>query len=343
MFEKLIKNKVYAYIFSFGVVFVFSVLALLLPATILPKSGVLLILQLAVVLVSVTSSRSATALAGILCALIYNYFFTYPLYSLHMFELEDIMNSIIFISVAILTSEFSIRYRKKSEALEQAEIRSNVLLSVSHDLRTPLASIIGSLSTFQEYKHKISEQEQHTLINSAIDESHRLHNYVENLLQLTRLKNNAFNWVFVRQSLWPVIKRLESRFSDQRLSIRKSAPLHAVNIQDALIEQAIYNIVDNALKYSPKEQQVVVEVESDQQFTRVQIKDKGPGIPPEKRLKIFDAFYSGRIGDAGEGGSGIGLSVAKGIVEAHGGRIAVVDGEIGCTIELLLPIGEENV
>ncbi|WP_342807744.1 ATP-binding protein [Alteromonas sp. M12] len=342
MFEKLIKNKMFAYAFSLGIVCIFSILALLLPAAILPKSGVLLLLQLAVVLVSVTSSRSATAIAGILCALIYNYFFTSPLYSLHMFELEDIMNSIIFISVAVLTSEFSIRYRKKSEALKQAEIRSNILLSVSHDLRTPLASIIGSLSTFQEYQHKISQQEQNTLINSAIDESHRLHNYVENLLQLTRLKNNAFNWIFVRQSIWPVIKRLEQRFSDKRLLISKKNELKMVDIQDALIEQAVYNVVDNALKYSPKAQNVEIEVNSVQQFTRILVKDKGQGIEPEQRFKIFDAFYSSRIGDAGKGGSGIGLSVSKGIMEAHGGHIAVVDCEQGCTIELLLPNGDDN-
>ena len=341
--ENLLSTKVHVYLFSLCTVLFFSILALRLPVTILPKSGVLIILQLAVVVVSISSNRGATACAGILCALIYNYFFTYPLYSLHMSEAEDIINSVIFISVALLTSEFAVRYRNKNEALKQAEIRSNILLSVSHDLRTPLATIIGALSTFKEYKARITPQEQNKLIDSAIDESHRLHNYVENLLQLTRMKNNAFDWCFVSQPIWPVIKRVETRFASSRLITHKQNPLQAVNIQDSLIEQALYNVIDNALKYSEKDQLVRVEVKSDKQFTHIYIIDSGPGIAKAKREKIFDLFYSSRLGDAGEGGSGIGLTVAKGIIEAHGGAISVIDSDQGCTIEILLPCGDKHV
>jgi K+-sensing histidine kinase KdpD len=341
--ENLLSTKVHVYLFSLCTVLFFSILALRLPVTILPKSGVLIILQLAVVVVSISSNRGATAFAGILCALIYNYLFTYPQYSLHMSEAEDIINSVIFITVALLTSEFAVRYRNKNEALKQAEIRSNILLSVSHDLRTPLATIIGALSTFKEYKEKINLEEQNKLINSAIDESHRLHSYIENLLQLTHMKNNAFDWCFVSQSIWPVIKRVEARFANSRVITHKQNTLQSVNIQDSLIEQALYNIIDNALKYSEKDQVVKVEAKSDKQFTGIYIIDNGPGIAKNKRQKIFDLFYSSRIGDAGEGGSGIGLTVAKGIVEAHGGAIAVIDSDKGCTIEILLPCGDKHV
>lgn len=254
-----------------------------------------------------------------------------------MINAEDIINSVVFIIVAILMSELSIRYRNKSEALKQAEMRSNILLSVSHDLRTPLAGIIGSLSTFKEYKNQIKEQDQQLLMNSALDESHRLHDYVENLLQLTRLKSKGCNGVFVHQSIWPVIKKVAARFADKRLITRKINSLKQLNIQESLIEQAIYNIVDNALKYSPKENEVIVEVESDAQWLYVRIKDSGLGIPKENRQQIFDLFYSSRIGDTGKGGGGIGLTVVKGIVDAHKGKVAAIDCQQGCTIELALP------
>ena len=335
--SRVMENKKYVYFFSIATVAFFSVLAYLLSLIILPKSGVLLLLQLAVVVVSLFSNKTITTLAGVCCALIFNYFFTKPLYSFHMINAEDIINSIVFIIVAILMSELSIRYRDKSEALKQAEIRSNILLSVSHDLRTPLAGIIGSLSTFKEYKAQIKEQDQQLLINSALDESHRLHDYVENLLQLTRLKSKQCNGLFVYQSIWPVIKKIEARFSDKRLIILKINSLKQLNIQESLIEQAIYNIVDNALKYSPKEKQVIVEVESDEQWLYVRIKDSGLGVSKKNRLQIFDLFYSSRIGDSGKGGGGIGLTVVKGIVDAHKGKVAVIDCQQGCTIELALP------
>lgn len=342
MLSKVLNKKRYSYAFAISIVLLFSLLAYVLSLIILPKTGILLILQLAVVVVSVSSSRIVTTFSGVMCALVFNYFFTNPLYSFHMNNAEDIINTVIFIVVATLTSEFSIRYRKKSEALEQAEIRSNILLSVSHDLRTPLANIIGSLSTFKEYKDKINSEERERLIDGAIDESHRLHNYVENILQLTRLKNNTFNCFFVTQSIWPVIKKVDARFLNSRLIISKTDNLKDVTIQESLLEQAIYNIVDNALKYSPHNTKVMLEVDSDTEFTRIRISDNGPGIAKEKLQQIFELFYSSRIGDSGEGGSGIGLTVSKGIVEAHKGFIEAKASDKGCIIEIKLPIGEAN-
>ncbi|HDY86424.1 hypothetical protein LCGC14_0505210 [marine sediment metagenome] len=340
--DNVTKNKLYLYVFAILTVTFFAVVAYLLSLIILPKSGVLLLLLLAVVIVSISSNKMVTTLAGILCVLIFNYFFTTPLYSFHMINGEDIINSIFFILVAVSTSEFSIRYRNKSAELKQAEMRSNILLSVSHDLRTPLAGIIGSLSTYKEYKPQISLHDQQLLINSALAESHRLHDYVENLLQLTRLENEDNHLVFQHQSIWPVILRVEARFADKRLIVSKGNTLKTVSIQESLIEQAIYNIVDNALKYSPKQNKVFLDVSCDDLRVYVRVKDSGAGIPKEKHSHIFDLFYSSRIGDSGQGGSGIGLTVVKGIVDVHQGKVSVIDSEQGCIIELVLPCDDFN-
>ncbi|MCB1754194.1 MAG: PAS domain-containing sensor histidine kinase [Gammaproteobacteria bacterium] len=335
--RKLIENKNLGYLIACLVVISFSGIAVILESLFLPKTGVLLVLQLSVVLVSIISNRLATTLAGLFCALVFNYFFTTPLYSLHMTEITDIINTLIFIIVAVITSEASSRYRKINEALKQAEIRSNILLSISHDLRTPLAAIIGALSTFKEYKNKIPQDKQKELIDGALEESHRLHHYVENLLQVTRMKNQLREPNLSAQPIWPILERAAKRFDPDRIALSKKSALPLVHIQGSLFEQAIYNIIDNAIKYSPVNQKVIIEAWHLDNRIYINITDKGPGIPEEFREKVFDLFFSSRLGDIGSGGSGIGLTVAKSIIEAHNGTLSTKPCQQGCVMEITLP------
>ncbi|MFC3034391.1 DUF4118 domain-containing protein [Pseudoalteromonas fenneropenaei] len=327
---------------SAAIVAVFSIIAIALEAWFLPKTTMLLLLQMAVVIVAFMANRVASVVASISCALVFNYFATEPLYSLHMTDLEDIINTLIFLVIALTTSAFADHYRQQSEALKQAELRSNILLSVSHDLRTPLATIIGSLSTFKEYKDKIAAGEQAELIDDALDEAHRLHHYVENLLQATKLNQQQIHLTPSVQSIWPTLQKVAERFATKRIALCKKGPLRAVTIQESLLEQAIYNLVDNALKYSPKDSKVTIEAFSDNKNTMINIIDLGPGISKERQHKVFELFYTTRHGDAGEGGSGIGLNVAKGIIEAHAGTINILNSELGCTMQIMLPALERT-
>ncbi|MFC0120159.1 sensor histidine kinase [Pseudoalteromonas xiamenensis] len=344
MFETLLapRSTKQSYAMSAGIVLIFSVVAISLEALFLPKTGVLLILQMAVIIVSITANRVSAVIASIICALVFNYFATEPLYSLHMADIEDILNTLIFLTIALTTSAFADHYREQSEALKQAEIRSGILLSVSHDLRTPLATIIGSLSTFKEYQNKIDKQQQAELIDDALDESHRLHHYVENLLQATKLSHKAISLTVSPQSVWPILERVAQRLNTPRIALSKLGALKPVEIQDSLLEQAVYNLVDNALKYSPKDSKVTIEAQSTDKSTEINIIDLGAGIAKDKQQKVFELFYTTRSGDSGEGGSGIGLNVAKGIVEAHGGTLQVVESQRGCTMQIVLPTMERN-
>ena len=325
------------YLYSSLVIGVFSLLAILLEKFLLPKTGVLLLLQLALVIISITNSRLTTTLSSLACALIFNYFFTAPLYTLHMTDAEDITNLVVFLIIALVTSEFSIRYRKQNEALRHAELRSNILLSISHDLRTPLSSIIGAISTLKEYQNLIDDEAKEKLIDSSLQESHRLHHYIENLLQATRLHHGQVNLSPQRQSIWPVIESVRHRLGSDRISIEKATTLPEVCVQQSLMEQALFNIAENALRFSPKDQKIVICCTTDQDNLTIRVSDQGPGIPEDQQAQVFDLFFSTRKGDIGNGGSGIGLTVAKGIVEAHRGNLSVEPTKQGCTLLIHLP------
>ncbi|MEC8011032.1 MAG: ATP-binding protein [Pseudomonadota bacterium] len=345
VYNLILRQQQHTKTFAFFIILIFSLLAYVASTHFMPKLGVLLILQLAIVVISMPCNRVVTNVSCFIFALIYNYFFTLPHYSFHMTELEDIINTIVFLVVSFLTSDFSNRYREKSEALKQAEMRSNILLSVSHDLRTPLSSIIGSLETFKEYQHQISDEKKAELIDGSIEESHRLHRYIENLLQLVKLKHSPVELKMHKHRIEDITQHLESRVANPRfkMDINVSQP---IMVQDALLEQAIYNMVDNALRYSPADKPVILKAYDLEQLLYIQVMDYGEGIPKQHRDQIFDAFYSSRTGDMGYGGSGLGLAVAKGIVDAHRGRVHVIENvtddegtQFGCVIEIQIPVG----
>ncbi len=315
-------------------------LAILLDHLFLPKSGILLVLQLGVIILSIVGSKAIAIMSGVLSALVYNYFFTEPRYSLHMTDAEDIVNTLVFLTIAFITSHFAYFHRTQREALKQAELRTSILLSVSHDLRTPLSGIIGTLSTYQEYQQQLSAEERDELLNGALEETHRLHHYIENLLHVIKLQNNKIKLMPTTQPIWPILLKVKERLDNPRVMIEKISNIPEVNVQDTFLEQAIYNLVDNALKFSPEKSTVRVQVFNDAYKVRILVSDQGPGIPPELREKVFDVFYSNRSGDAGEGGTGLGLTVARGIIAAHNGTLKALPTTEGCTMEISLPISE---
>ncbi|QUJ69926.1 DUF4118 domain-containing protein (plasmid) [Photobacterium sp. GJ3] len=302
------------------------------------QAGILLILQLGVVIVALSSTRFASLLAGLIGALCFNYFFTAPRFSLQMFNAADIFNLMVFLMIAVLTSHLAIQYRHQKQALAQAEMRSRILLSVSHDLRTPLAGIIGNLSTLQEYQSRLPAEDQDELLQSAMTESHRLHRYIENLLQATKLQQGKLQLNTQLQSILPVLGSLIDRVNPERIQLRAATPLPEVSIQHALMEQAIHNILDNALKYALPDTPITVTVGHNQQALRIEIHNQGPVISDQDRDRAFELFFSSRKGDQGDGGTGLGLTVSQGIIQAHQGDIQMQPTDTGCTVCISLPV-----
>jgi len=305
--------------------------------------AVLLILQLAVVAIALQCNANFAYFAAVFEATSFNFLFTTPRYSLQMFNLEDILNLTVFLLVALTTSKLAELYRRQQAALEQAQLRNSILLSVSHDLRTPLSTIIGTLTTLKEYMPKLSASQKTELIDSAAAESHRLHQYIENLLQATKLQHGALKFNLDEANLREVLQRTIARFqtAQPRIKIHSEPELPPLMICSSLIEQAIFNVLDNALHYSPTSQPVTVNLYRHQDMLRIDIQDLGQGIAPSQKEAIFELFY--RQHPSTDGGAGLGLPVAKGIIIAHNGSLSAENVAQGSLIRIELPITKENV
>lgn len=227
---------------------------------------------------------------------------------------------------------------------ENERLRSALLSSVSHDLRTPLASIIGSASTLRELEVQLTETDRHELLDGILSESERLNRYIQNLLDMTRLGHGTLkierDWVALDDLVAAAFKRLGPQLEGLEIERDWPGDLPLLYVHPALIEQALVNIFDNAVRFSPVNGHLNISAGVQDQWLWIRVVDQGPGIPAERREEVFDMFFTGGEGDRGRHGSGLGLAICRGMVGAHGGQISALaspTGE-GTCIEILLPL-----
>ena len=302
--------------------------------------AVLLLLELAVVLVAFYCDGKYAFIAAIIGAVCFNFLFTIPRFSLVMWRQDDIINLLVFIGVALLTSQLAERYKRQQDALKQAQLRNQILLSVSHDLRTPLATIIGTLSTLREYQALLSKVETDELLDSATQESHRLHQYIENLLQATKLQHGALKVNKEEESLLQVVSLVLARLGERasRVVVDNKQPLPMLSLSSSLISQALFNVVDNALRYSPLDSIVTLSLYLEGNAVILDVKDQGIGFSPEQAEQMFELFYSQKGLKHNDSGTGLGLAVARGLIAAHQGSIEAIAQQEGSTFRITLPI-----
>jgi two-component system, OmpR family, sensor histidine kinase KdpD len=232
------------------------------------------------------------------------------------------------------------RIRSRTEADRQAAaLRDAVLASLSHDLRTPLASILASSTSLRDYEDRFDLETRRQLIADIISETDRLNRYVGNLLNLTRIQAGALRPTVSPVNLADVLDQAGRRAGRPALAFDVSAdnPL-MVEADPLLLEQVMFNVIDNALTHAGHESHINVEVTADEDHVALAIIDDGPGVPPEETGRIFETFTQVRATD-GRRGAGIGLSVARGFIAAMGGAISAGprrDGASGLVVTLRL-------
>ncbi|MFW9707283.1 DUF4118 domain-containing protein [Vibrio parahaemolyticus] len=305
-------------------------------------AAVLLILQLAVVVVAFQCNSRFAYAAAVIEALSFNFFFTTPRYSLQMFRPEDIFNLVVFMVVAFITSTFADLYRRQQGELKQTKLQNSILLSVSHDLRTPLATIIGTLTTLNEYMPKLNDLERKELLDSATSESHRLHQYIENLLQATKLQHSTLKITKKDEPIANIVRDAVSRLPNytEKVSMNMDDAVGYLSVSRSLIEQAIFNVLDNAMRFSPENESVEVSLSKQGSSCVIDVRDMGIGIKAEDAEKIFSLFYSGVNNKSADSGTGMGLAVAKGIITAHQGEIQSMPVSEGTLIRIRLPLNQ---
>ena len=227
--------------------------------------------------------------------------------------------------------------------IETERLRNSLLSSVSHDLRTPLAAITGAVSTILEDGARVDDRTRQELLESVRDEAERLNRLVQNLLEMTRLESGALplhrEWHPLEEIVGAALSRLGKRLAGRRVSTRVPGDLPLVAIDDVLIEQVLGNLLDNALKYTPAGTPIDIIATAGDRNVTVEVADHGPGLPLGKEERVFEKFY--RVDPVGARGAGLGLAIARGIVQAHGGRLWAqnLPGS-GVAFLFTLPLGE---
>ncbi|MGA7437483.1 MAG: ATP-binding protein, partial [Luteibacter sp.] len=226
---------------------------------------------------------------------------------------------------------------------ETERLRSALLSSVSHDLRSPLASMIGSAGTLLSYDAQLPAGERHELLEAILGEGQRLDRYIQNLLDMTRLGHGTLklnrDWVDAGEIVAAAVSRLRKLFPETRVDMHLPHETVLLHVHPALIEQALFNILENAARFSPPGEPVRVIVRTEAGRLLIDVADRGPGIPEEERSQIFDMFYSVSRGDRGKQGTGLGLAICRGMVGAHGGSVeALPHAGQGTTIRVSLPL-----
>ncbi|MGE5517646.1 MAG: DUF4118 domain-containing protein [Bacteroidota bacterium] len=215
-------------------------------------------------------------------------------------------------------------------ATERERLRAALLSSLSHDLRTPLVSILGAAGTMISYDEVLDTASRRDLAHTVQDEAERLNRFVQNLLDMTKLGSGALkprvDWVDLRDVVTAAVRRTErlARRHSIRIDIDPRMPLLCIDA--VLMEQVIFNLLDNSCKYAPPDTPIKVWALRTPEHISIEVADQGPGIPPEDREKVFDMFYRVQAGDGQVAGTGLGLAICRGIVEAHGGTIKAEPG-----------------
>jgi two-component system sensor histidine kinase KdpD len=210
--------------------------------------------------------------------------------------------------------------------MEAEELRSSLLSSVSHDLRTPLAAIAGASSDL--LRQEPSDSPRRERLEMIVQESHRMNRLIENLLNMTRLESGASKpnrqWHVLEEIVGSAMRRLGRELSLHQVQIALAPSLPLVNLDDLLFEQVLVNLLENAARYTPPGSEIGLVAEQRGKKLVLRIRDNGPGIPSGSERSIFEKFVRAHSGVAdGARGSGLGLAICKAIVQAHGGSIAV--------------------
>jgi K+-sensing histidine kinase KdpD len=334
----------------------------------LSQTSIALILVLPVILVAVTQGRGPALYASILVGLSFNFFFIGPYYSFLITRPEDVVAFIVFVTTAVLVGQLSSRLEKRvlltekqskelvhvrgkferaaaqaaeADALRKSEqLKTALLDAVTHDLRTPLTSIKAAISTIRA--ESVSPEVQRELFEVIEEESDRLNHFIQGMMDLAKLQAGevtlASRNVAAEEMVEDALLRAASLLEGHPVEVAIASGLPSPKVDPRLISQVIFTLLENAAKYSGPSAKITVSVRQKENNICFAVDDEGPGIPSELRGKVFDKFFRAGL----QPGLGMGLAIARGIVQAHGGKIWIEDGpeRRGTSVQFMVPLSD---
>lgn len=366
MFRQLSKiNPAKQFLVSIGLI-VFVSAACYFASFFIEYKVVAFILLLTVSLIAVIFNILPVLTAAILGAFIWNFFFIPPKFSFHIGSAEDGLLFLMYFVIALINAVLTNRIRRIEKRVREEEekgktvkLYNTLLNSLSHELKTPIATIIGATDNLLTGQLNLSEGNRKELTENISVAALRLNQQVENLLSVSRLESGFIqpkkDWCDINELVYDVINRLENQLKKHKaiINIEESLPLYKLDY--GLMEQVLYNLLYNASIYTPEYSDIFIsaknkpdkvyklditdeqhsEIKKEINYLSLTIEDRGPGFPKEEIEKVFDKFY--RLHNSKTGGTGLGLSIVKGFVEAHKGTIILENVPHGSRFTIEIP------
>ncbi len=291
---------------------------------------VALLLLVTVSLTAIFFDIKPVLLAAVLSALIWNFFFIPPRFTFHIESAEDILMFLMYFFIALVNAVLTFKIRQTEKTAQKKEEKENTLKlyntlldSLSHELRTPIATIIGATDNLQANNHNLSDNNKGELVNEIFKASLRLNRQVENLLNMSRLESGTLqlkkDWCDINELVHDVVNHLREQAKNHVINIQVKDNLPLFKLDFGVMEQVLYNIIYNAILYTPDYCLITVRAAIRDEKLILTVEDNGTGFPEEELNNVFDKFY--RLRNSRTGGTGLGLSIVKGFVEAHDGTV----------------------
>lgn len=335
LFKKIENNLWLQYLVGIGSILFISFICFLF-SDIIGYHVVALILLLAVSILAMFLNTLPIVTVAILSALMWNFLFIQPKATFNITTPQDALLFLMYFVIAVINAVFTSRLRKLEAVARQRKEREktlhlyNTLLnSLSHELKTPISTIIGAVDTLKMNSGRISEINKKELYNELDLAGNRLHRQVNNLLSMSRLESDflklQLDWYDINEIIHTVIEN--NRSSSHRVIFSATEGLPLFRVDGILLEQVVHNIIHNALEYTPRGTEITIATDLTEAGFKIDIKDTGPGFPEDKLEQVFDKFY--RLPNSITGGTGLGLSIAKGFIKAHHGSIKLENNPSG--------------
>lgn len=328
-YKKINENQPIQFLIGIGTITLVSLFSYLF-IDIIGYHVVALILLLAVSILAMFFEIFPIVTVAVLSALIWNFFFIQPQYTFKISTPEDALLFLMYFMIAVMNAVFTTKIRKAEAATRKRkergktlELYNTLLNSLSHELKTPIAAIIGSVDTLKENSQKLSEPNKNELYTEIEIAGNRLNRQVKNLLNMSRLESHSIqlqlNWYDINELIYGVIQLNKNNSSKHQILFKPDEDLPLFKLDATLVEQILHNILHNALQYTPPRSIINIEVSHTSDECLFVISDNGKGFPEDKIDRVFDKFY--RLPNSATGGTGLGLSIAQGFARAHNGSI----------------------
>ena len=285
----------------------------------LADPDVVMLYLVAIGIAAARFGRRPSVVAAGLSVLGYDFFFVAPYHTFRIADQHYVLTFVMMFAVGLVTSGIALRVRQG----EVEAMRSALLSTVSHDLRTPLAAITGAATVLRDASAELTPGQRTELLDAICEEAERLEQLVANLLDMTRVEAGALqikrDWVPLEEVVGTTLARVEPRLGGRDVKTDLPATLPLVSVDPVLLEHMFVNLLENATKYTPAGAPIDVSARVAHGAVEVDVADRGPGIPEAEVERLFEKFTRGA--HVGVPGAGLGLAICRGVAQAHGGTL----------------------